>query len=182
MKNIKLSVIAIAIGFSFCCAGAFSASAQPRNTGKLNIWTTRPVERHHENNELTRIRVVRAAKQKGFDRIVFEFAGPVPNYSVKYHSSRFFEKTSGRHRIKIAGRAFVHVNLNTIPVDDEQLKFTQAEDFSPKGRLKLPVLWEVEEAEFFEGNYDFLLGIKSRKAFRVTELSEPSRLVIDFKH
>lgn len=182
MKNIKLSVIAIAIGFSFCCAGAFSALAQPKNLGKLNTWTTRPVERQHENSELTRLRVVRAAKQKGFDRIVFEFAGPVPNYSVRYHPYRFFEKASGRQTIRIAGRSVVHVNLNTIPVDDEQLKFTQAQDFSPKGRLRMPALWEIEEAQFFEGNYDFLLGLKSRRAFRVTELSDPARLVIDFKH
>jgi len=34
----------------------------------------------------------------------------------------------------------------------------------------------------FEGFYDFVIGVSSRKAFRVTELSTPSRLAIDFKH
>ena len=39
----------------------------------------------------------------------------------------------------------------------------------------------VEAAGFFEGHYDFLLGLRSRRLFRVTELANPSRLVIDFK-
>lgn len=161
---------------------AFSVAAQNRNAGKLNTWTTRPVARRHENNDLTHLRTVRAAKQKGFDRIVFEFKGPVPNYSVEYHPSRFYDDDSGRREIKIAGKTFVHVNLNSIPVDEGQLKFTQSADFAPKGRLTLPALWEVEEAGFFEGHYDFLLGLKSRRLFRVTELTNPARLVIDFKH
>ncbi len=137
--------------------------------------------RRHENNDLTHLRTVRAAKQKGFDRIVFEFTGPMPNYTVEFHPSRFYDDDSGRRPIKIAGRTFVHVNLNSIPVDDEQLKFTEAPDFVPKGRLKLPVLWEVEPAGFFEGHYDFLLGLKLRRLFRVTELTNPARLVIDFR-
>lgn len=158
-----------------------SASAQNRNTGRLNSWTTRPVARTHDNNDLTHLRVVRAAKQSGFDRIVFEFTGSIPNYTVAYHPSRFYEDDSGRRRITIAGRTFVHVNLNSIPVDEEQLRFTESPDFVPKGRLKLPALWEVEAAGFFEGHYDFLLGLKSRRMFRVTELSNPNRLVIDFR-
>lgn len=162
-------------------AGAVSASAQNKNAGKLNAWTTRPVARIHESGETAHLRVVRAAKQKGFDRIVFEFTGSVPNYTVEYHPSRFYEDDSGRREIKIAGRTFVHVNLNSIPVDEEQLKFTESPDFAPKGRLKLPMLWEVEAAGFFEGHYDFLLGLKARRMFRVTELTNPSRLVIDFR-
>ena len=159
-----------------------SSSAQLKNSGKLNRWTSKPVEQRYESDQLTRIRTVRAATHKGYDRIVFEFTGPMPNYSVKYHPSRFYEDEGGRHRIKIAGGTYVHVNLNLIPVDEEQLKFSQAADFTPKGRLKLPVLWEVDEAGFFEGHYDFLLGIKSRRLFRVTELQNPARLAIDFKH
>ena len=169
-------VIALVLG------GALSASAQNRNTGKLNTWTTRPVGRIHEGGEPAHLRTVRAAKQKGFDRIVFEFTGPIPNYTIEYHPSRSYEYNGGERPIKIAGRTFVHVNLNSIPVDEEQLKFTEGTDFVPKGRLKLPALWEVEAAGFFEGHYDFLLGLRSRRLFRVTELANPSRLVIDFKH
>jgi len=40
----------------------------------------------------------------------------------------------------------------------------------------------VQEKTLFEGFYDFLLGVKSRRAFRVTEFSNPARVAIDFKH
>jgi hypothetical protein len=179
MNKIKQSIILGIAAFLMCAMP--STPAQLKNSGKLNTWTTKPVERRHENDQLTRIRTVRAASHKGFDRIVFEFAGPIPNYSVEYHPSKFYEDEGGRHRIKIAGGTYVHVNLNLIPVNEEQLRFSQASDFAPKGRLKLPVLWEVDEAGFFEGHYDFLLGIKSRRLFRVTELQNPARLAVDFK-
>lgn len=160
---------------------ALSATAQTAATGKVNTWTTKPMERR-ESSESTHLRTVRAAKQSGFDRVVFEFDGGLPNYTINYLRSRWHEDESGRHRLKLAGNAFVEVYLFVIPVDDEQLKLSQAKDFYPKGRLKFSSLKEVDEGMFFEGYYDFFLGIKSRKLFRVTELSNPSRLVIDFKH
>jgi hypothetical protein len=176
--NTKVKMI---LASAFCFLVFFSAAAQPQR-GKLDTWTTKPVEQPHESAESTYIRTVRAAKQKGFDRVVFEFKGPLPNYSVEYHSSRWYEDEGGRRRLKLAGSAFVQINLHTIPVDEEQLKLSQAKDFYPRGRLKLPSLSGVEEATFFEGYYTFFLGVKTRKPFRVTELSNPSRLVIDFKH
>ncbi len=181
MKPTTRLFAALAVGLMVCGVATLSASAQNTNSGKLNVWTTRPVARIHESRELAHLRTVRAARHRGYDRIVFEFTGPIPNYRVEYHPSRSYEYNSGERPIKIAGRTFVHVNLNSIPVDEEQLKFTEEADFAPKGRLKLPVLWEVEAAGFFEGHYDFLLGLKSRRLFRVTELTNPARLVIDFR-
>lgn len=166
----------------FCLLAMVSAAAQPRDRGKLNVWTTKAVERLHVSPDSSHIRNVRAARQPGFDRLVFEFEGPISNYSIEYLRSRWYEDEAGRRRLKLAGSAFVQVNLHIIPVDEEQLKFSQAKDFCPKGPLKFRSLMEVEEGTFFEGYYDFLLGIRSRKLFRVTELANPARLVIDFKH
>jgi hypothetical protein len=69
-----------------------------------------------------------------------------------------------------------------IPTGDEQLKFTNAKNFVPRGRLRMPSLQSVKDKVLFEGYYDFLMGVSSRKPYRVTELSNPSRLVIDFQH
>jgi hypothetical protein len=176
MKNVGKVLTVI----SFCLLALVSAAAQDR--GKLNVWTTKPVERIHGAAESSYIRNVRAARQSGFDRIVFEFQGPLSGYSIEYLRSRWYEDEAGRRRLKLAGNAFVHVNLHLIPVDEEQLKLSQAKDFCPKGPLRFRSLMEVEEGTFFEGYYDFLMGIRSRKPFRVTELANPSRLVIDFKN
>lgn len=167
-----------------CCSwsGSFTASTQFDDKGKVGTWTTGPVARRHEQSENPHLKVVRVAKQKGFDRVVFEFTGPMPNYSIRYLKGRFFEDEGGSHRIRIAGKSFMQITFNQIPMDEIQAGFSTGKNFSPEGRLKLPALQEVQEKTLFEGFYDFLLGIRSRRAFRVTELSNPARVVIDFKH
>ena len=178
MKTISRLLIAL----SFWALITPQASAQFPNTGRLKTWTTRAVARNHQGVETTYVRAVRVGRHQTFDRVVFEFTGAMPNYRLQYLPSPFYESEGGRNRIKIAGRAFVQVNLNLIPTDEEQLKLREQEAFIPKGRLKLRSVWEVDEAGLFEGYYDFLLGISSRKQFRVSELSDPLRLVIDFRH
>jgi len=106
----------------------------------------------------------------------------MPNYRVEYLKGRFYEDEGGTHRIKIAGNVFMQVNLSVIPMDEEQMRLREQKDFMPTGRQKLRSVWELEETGLFEGYYDLLLGISARKSFRVSELSDPLRLVIDFKH
>jgi hypothetical protein len=125
---------------------------------------------------------VRAAKQRAFDRVVFEFSGPLPNYRIEYLKSHFYDGEAGRVRIKSAGKAFVQVEFSVIPSSDEQLKFSEATNFVPKGRLRMGSLQSVTDQAQFEGFYDFLLGVAARKQFRVSEMSNPTRLVVDFKH
>ena len=161
----------------FFCGVVFS---QFQNAGELNSWTSRSVARHH--SETSAVRTVRAARQKGFDRVVFEFDGPVPNYDIQYLKSSFYEGEGGRRRIRIAGSRFMQVTLSQIPVDEKQINFIEAKNFIPKGRLRLPAVAQIEQREFFEGVFDFVIGVKGTKLFRVTELTNPARLVIDFKH
>jgi hypothetical protein len=52
----------------------------------------------------------------------------------------------------------------------------------PKSKLNFPTLMQIKSGVWFEGIQDFLIGVKAKKPFRVQELSNPSRLVIDFKH
>ncbi len=104
------------------------------------------------------------------------------NYQIEYLKGRFYENEGGRQRIKIAGNAFVKVNLNLIPTDEEQMKLREQDSFIPKGRLKFRSVLELDEAGLFEGYYDFLLGLRARKSFRISELSNPLRLVIDLQH
>ena len=79
-------------------------------------------------------------------------------------------------------RSFLQITFNQIPMDEMQAAFSTGKSFAPEGRLKLPALQEVQEKTLFEGFYDFLLGVRSRRAFRVIELSNPARLAIDFRH
>ena len=160
-----------------------SVPAQIDNVGTLNTWTTNPFSRgHNSSNRASYIKVVRAAKQTGFDRVVYEFEGPFPNYRIEYLNGRLYDTEAGRQHIRQAGNVFLQINFFMIPTGDEQLKFTDAKNFVPRGRLMMPSLQSVKDKVLFEGYYDFLMGVSSRKPYRVTELSNPSRLVIDFKH
>jgi len=125
---------------------------------------------------------VRAAKQHNSDRVVFEFVGPFPNYGIEYLKGHFYDGEGGRERIKSAGNLFVQVEFNMIPASEEQVKFTETKNFVPKGRLRMPAVQSVTDQGLFEGFYDFVIGVSARKPFRVTELSNPPRLVVDFKH
>lgn len=165
----------------FCTLVFSSATAQFPNAGKLSTWTTRAVARRHAT-DATYVRRIRVGRHQKFDRVVFEFSGSMPNYRVEYLKSRFYEDEGGTHRITIAGNVFMQVNLSVIPADEEQMRLRDQKDFIPKGRQKFRSVWELEETGLFEGYYDFLLGIRARKPFRVTELTNPLRLVIDFKN
>ena len=65
-----------------CVVIAFvsTISAQIKNEGKLNVWTDNLVQPNHEDSVgcLTNIRV---SKNKGFDRMVFEFKGGLNSYT-----------------------------------------------------------------------------------------------------
>lgn len=160
-----------------------SAPAQIGNVGPLDDWTTKPVSREHRAiNQVTYVKTVRADKRVKYDRVVFEFTGPLPNYRIEYLKSHFSEGEAGRVRIKSAGNAFIQVEMFTIPTAEEQLKFTEAKGFRPRGRLRFPTVQSVTDQGLFEGFYDFVIGVSSRKEFRMSEMSNPTRLVIDIEH
>ena len=167
----------------FILVATLSASAQFGTTGKLDTWTVKLVSRDQEpSSENTYVKTVRAAKQKDFDRLVFEFEGAFPHYRIEYLKSRFYDSEGGRRRIRTPGRAFLMVSLLQVSADEKQVGLLQAKGFLPKGNLRMPSLWSIDDLELFEGTYDFVAGVSARKFFRVTELRNPSRLVIDFKH
>jgi hypothetical protein len=178
----KRFVIVIAVILGCVSASSFSAGAQFEDKGRLEVWTTGPIWRHHDQQENPHVKKVRAARQGGFDRVVFEFEGVVPNYQIRYLKGRYYTGEEETFRIRMAGQAFLQVTFNQISMDEMQAGFSSGANFSPEGKLRMPALREVQEKGCYEGFYDFLLGIKSRRAFRVTEFSNPSRLAIDFKH
>ena len=170
----------IAALFVLLCS--ISTSAQPQNIGKFDTWTRAFGRRHDERTEVTHLRQTRANRKHGFDQAVFEFDGPIPSYELKYLPTRFYNDSDGKHRVKIAGAAIIEVVFFVMPYDDRQDAFARARGFTPRGKLKMPSLRQIEDKGTIEGFYDVLLGTSSRKAVRVSELSNPARLVIDVRH
>ena len=159
---------------------AISAVAQYKNAGKLNAWTTDDVQRRHEDEiAASSLCNVRIAKNKGFDRVVFEFDAGKPDYVIQYLPSNIYSSDAGDEKIKIAGKVFMQVSIYGMAhLDDLPCKL----ESYPEGRQNFPALQQIDAEVWFEGIRDFLIGVRAKKPFRVQELTNPSRLVIDFKH
>jgi hypothetical protein len=154
--------------------------AQSEDVGKLNVWTLSTVARQNDSNDgATYLKEVRAAKNSGFDRVVFEFTGGLPAYFKVEFVKASDLVSPGEEVIKVKGKYFVGVFLRSQPYPEPEENIADAK--FPKGNLKLPIFNEIKEIEWFEGYREFGIGLNAKKNFRVTQLRNPSRLVIDFK-
>lgn len=179
MKKLKFNncFIFSAIGLFFCVS---AAAGQYKNAGQLNVWTTGVVQRKHDDEATsTSLCKVRVAKNKDYDRVVFEFDGGKPDYIIQYLPSNIYTSEAGDEKIKIAGNRFLVIYLYGMGIFEEMP--CELESF-PEGELDLPTVKQIEDKGRFEGIRDLLVGVKAKKTFRVQELLNPSRLVIDFTH
>ena len=155
-----------------------SAAAQWEETGKFNVWTTKAFGRVSKDDAKTPyLKAVRVGKNKGYDRVVFEFTGDLPRYLIEY--TRRPVTGTADIPIRLSGKYLISVNLQLLPYPDDEDKIPAA--IIPKGKLKFPFVAEVKEIEWFEGVRPFVIGANSNKGFRVQALSNPARLVIDVK-
>jgi hypothetical protein len=136
------------------------------------------VEKRRDDVEPALLRDVRTARHDGFDRVVFEFEGSnIPGYHVEYVDRPVRQCGSGEP-VPVAGDAWLLVR--TTPANAH----TDAGQPTVKERernLDLPNLKELELICDFEAEVSWVLGLASPNRYRVLELSNPPRLVVDVK-
>ncbi|MFV0316151.1 MAG: hypothetical protein ACK5O2_04205 [Microthrixaceae bacterium] len=123
---------------------------------------------------------VRSAQHPGFDRVVFEFDGPVPGYDVRYAEVPLTEEGSGSE-VGIDGAKVVTILMDpgsTARITDAGYEdlYTGADRIAGAGD---PVN-EVVEVSDFEGRSIWAVGLTAEVDFAVSTLESPSRLVVDF--
>lgn len=184
----KASQIIISIFIIFFSLIAFvsTISAQNKSVGKLNVWTTNKVASREKFDEILPTSYqMRVSKNMGFDRIVFEFAEKeVPEYIVYYSKPPISiapshlenpKKPNSSEIIKVKGQAFVMIVF--------ALGFAGKDVGNQiSGEHNLTILQDIKSVDWFENFFTFAVGLKIKQRFRVQELSNPTRLVIDFKH
>jgi hypothetical protein len=117
---------------------------------------------------------VRAGHHPGFDRVVFEFRGPVPRHQVRY-VDQLVQDASGEP-VSVAGGADLEVVFQGAKAHDQNGTPTVSpRRFSPH----LPAVQEVAQLGDFEAVVSYGIGVDRRRPLEVTTLSGPSRLVID---
>jgi hypothetical protein len=117
---------------------------------------------------------VRAARHPGFDRVVFEFQGTVPEHQVRY-VDQLIEDGSGRP-VSVAGTADLEVVFHGADA--------HAADGTPsvsprRSSPGLTAVKEVAQTGDFEAVVGYGIGLDRRRPITVSTLSGPSRLVID---
>jgi hypothetical protein len=180
-NNMKMSVFSLIL-ITVCVLTA-KAQIYPIR-GKLNAWTQGSVsrigilEREQDPTQFVKLKV---GKNKGFDRVVFEFKNNnLPSFHLEYAKPPF-EMQDGP-ALKVSGKAFVSIQFEGVPYPEGRT-YSHKELEIPKAQIDLPIVSEIKNSEFFdEGYLSFVIGLKERKIYRVQQLSNPARLVIDFKY
>ena len=125
------------------------------------------------------LREIRTAEQDGFDRVVFEFAGKeIPNFTIEYVDKPVRQCGSG-NVAQVAGDGWLEVKFKATNAHTEAGEATIA---ARERRLSLPSLKELEITCDFEAEVIAVLGVASPNPYRVLELSNPTRVVVDIKH
>ncbi len=116
---------------------------------------------------------------EGFDRVVFQFNTPAtPGYHVSYIDKPIRLCGSG-NTVAVAGDAWLEVRMTQTQAHTEAGQSTIAER---NRTVNLPNLRQLVQTCDFEGHVTWVLGVGSPKRFRVVELTNPSRIVVDVKH
>ncbi|MGH3099844.1 MAG: AMIN-like domain-containing (lipo)protein [Thermoleophilia bacterium] len=117
---------------------------------------------------------VRAGSHTGYDRVVFEFEGAVPEHRIGY-VDQLVEDGSG-NPVEVAGAADLEVVFEGANAHEENGSPTVSpRRFSPG----LPAVKEIAQLGDFEAVVSYGIGIDRRRPITVSTLSGPSRLVID---
>jgi hypothetical protein len=163
-----------AVGITVAIAGT-SLPAQADQAAPTST-KTRTVER--APNQTPHVVAIRTGRHASFDRVVIDMRGDAPGYRVGY-VKKVREDGSGKV-VDTRGRANLLVRLTPANAHHENGRPT----YSGPNRFTVgyPALREIALAGDFEGTVSIALGISDKNAFRVTTLTEPTRIVVDIAH
>jgi hypothetical protein len=108
-----------------------------------------------------------------YDRVVFEFNGPVPLVNIEY-VDELLGDGSGL-LVSIAGTAIVRLIAQPAQAHTEQGQPTAP----TRVAYNLPIVKEVVGAGDFEGQVTYGIGLATKATTRVITLQAKSRIVID---
>ena len=148
-------------------------SASP--AGSPAPFRTEPVERSRRSRPAPELVSVQTMEQEGYDRVVFTFEGPMPGYQVRYVSR---VTDAAGERLPLRGQAFLAVAFEPARAHDPDGEATFPTATITPG---YPALRQVRFAGDFEGQVAFGIGVADRGGFRVSELRNPTRVVVDVR-
>lgn len=181
-KAVGVVLLWLVIGLSSSSALAqYSQSDQDyyRGRGESSAWGTDAAVRERSGGGSSGVKRVRIERRAGYDRLIFEFEFGTPNYWVHYEAPAI-HLYSGEE-VKVRGRAFIEISLSPILYSKKNYNTPLARLRQGRIPLRTRLVSDVWSIGWFEGEMRYAVGLNARKPFRVRVLSNPARLVIDFK-
>lgn len=124
---------------------------------------------------------VRIGTHTDYDRVVFEFADGLPEFTLDRAAPPFSHDPSGMP-LEVNGSSFLRIIMRggTKQTEDNTSSYDGPTDFDPG----FPMLVDLVEGGDFEAQSTWYLGLASEACVRVILLSEEgiARLVIDVEH
>ncbi|MGH8867181.1 MAG: AMIN-like domain-containing (lipo)protein [Actinomycetes bacterium] len=121
---------------------------------------------------------IRAAHHSGFDRLVFEFSGPLPEHTSVRWVDKVIADGSGQ-KVRVAGNALLSVRMFNANGHTD----TEPSTYGPARRaFALPNIATVVNSGDFEATLSFGVGLMKRTSIlRTQRLTSPSRYVVDVR-
>lgn len=127
---------------------------------------------------------VRVGTHEGYDRVTFEFeaATGVPRFQLD-PAAPPFTKDPSDEPMKVDGSKFARIIFHggsgvDIGTAGFRETYTGPNEFKPAH----PVLLEAEEQGDYEATLSWLFGFSRDSCWKVSEMTDPLRAVIDFAH
>ena len=138
-------------------------------------WSTEPVTVVHQPNVppvpvMIAIRYA-AHRDEGYDRIVFDIAGALPGYTVKYVSQ--VRADGSDQPVSVPGSKYLLMVMTPAQAHRE----TGGPTVSGVHRVDLPMLESYAVVGDYEGHVSIALGLNGKAGYRVGELD--GRIYID---
>lgn len=154
-------------------------NAPPVQPDQTHGWTIGIVCATHQVTGVATLAEVRIARNEGFDRLVLEWEGDeIPSYRVEYVDQPVIQCGSG-NPIRLQGDGVLLVRMEPGRAHDENGRPTITDR---SRRPSLPVVVESRITCDFEAHLNWALGVATPNPFRVIELAQPARLVVDVRH
>lgn len=123
---------------------------------------------------------IRYAAHDDYDRVVFDFVDNRPGYVIEYVDPPILEDGSG-NEVDVAGEAFIQVRFSTAQAHDDAGQLTIDEELL-EIMPGLTSIVEIEQIGDFEGYVTWIIGLPEELDFRVLDLEDPVRVVVDVGH
>ena len=120
----------------------------------------------------------RVGEHGDYDRVVFDFEENSPGYVVEYVDPPIVADPSGLD-VDIDGDAFLQVRFLGAQAHDEAGNTTVSQLEIMPG---FTTIVEIERTSDFEGQVIWVLGLTEELDFRVTDLTDPTRVAVDVGH